>query len=47
MLFSIEEFKNKNRAELFDCGVLNDMSKVTHLNVFVLLFQFALVRLKI
>ena len=39
------------RAELFDCGVSNDMSKVTHIswcaswwhNVFVLLVQFALV----
>ena len=30
MLFSIKEFLNKNRAELFDCGVSNDMSKVTH-----------------
>ena len=29
MLFSIKELK-KNRAELFDCGVSNDMSKVTH-----------------
>ena len=60
MLFSIEEFffffKNRvHRAELFDCGVSNDMSKVTHqlvcivltLNVFVLLVQFALVHLKI
>ena len=52
MLFSIEEFflkKNRvHRAELFDCGVSNDMSKVTHqlvcivltLNVFVLLGSF-------
>ena len=51
-------FSKKNRvhrAELFDCGVSNDISKVTHqlvcivltLNVFVLLVQFALVHLKI
>ena len=41
MLFSIEEFKKKNRAELFDCGlcVLNDMSKVTHLLVCIVLTQ--------
>ena len=40
--------KKINTAELFDCGVSNDMSKVTHplvCNVFVLLVQFALVRL--
>ena len=31
MLFSIQElFFKKSRAELFDCGVANDMSKVTH-----------------
>ena len=58
MLFSIEEFfqkKSVHRAELFDCGVSNDMSKVTHqlvcivltLNALVLLVQFALVHLKI
>ena len=28
-----EEFFNKNRAELFECGVANDMSKVTHVGV--------------
>ena len=54
MLFSIEEFFKKSRAELFDCGVANDMSKVTHMLVcivltpcFCLLVQFALVHLKI
>ena len=58
MLFSDEEVFLKNRvhrAELFDCGVSNDMPKVTHqlvcivltLNVFVLLVQFTLVHLKI
>ena len=31
MLFSVEElFKKVDRAELFDCGVANDMSKITH-----------------
>ena len=31
ILFSIEKFVlRKNRAELFDCGVSNDLSKVTH-----------------
>ena len=40
MLFSIEELKKKkNRSELFDCGVLNDMSKVTHLLVCIVLTQ--------
>ena len=46
-------FSNR-RAELFDCGVSNDMSKVPHLLVcivltpcFVLLVQLALVHLKI
>ena len=54
MLFSIEEFFEKRRAEVFDCGVANDMSKVTHMLVcivltpcFCLLVQFALVHLKI
>ena len=53
MLFFIDFFSKKkkifSRAELFDCGVSNDMSKVTHLlvcivltHVFVLLVQFAL-----
>ena len=46
-------FKKVSRAELFDCGVANDMSKVTHVGVhcvdrivFVLLVQFALLHLK-
>ena len=48
MLFSIEEFfLKKSRAELFDCGVVNDTSKVTHVSVHrvdtILLLQFALV----
>ena len=59
MLFSNEEFFFKkngvHRGELFDCGVSDDMPKVTHqlvcivltLNVFVLLVQFTLVHLKI
>ena len=33
MLFSIEEFFFLNRAELFDCGVSNDLSKVTSVDV--------------
>ena len=38
--FSIEEFLfKKNRAELFDCGVSNDLSKVTHLLVCIVLTQ--------
>ena len=38
MLFSIEEFfLKKNRAELSDCGVSNDMSKVTHMLVCMVL----------
>ena len=32
-------FLKKNRAELFDCGVSNDMSKVTHLLVCIALTQ--------
>ena len=40
MLFSIEEFFFFNRAELFDCGVSNDMSKVTHLLVCIVLTRF-------
>ena len=28
---TVEEFFKKSRAELFDCGVANDMSKVTHM----------------
>ena len=28
-----EEFFKKSRAELFDCGVANDMSKVTYVGV--------------
>ena len=54
MLFSIEVFFKKSRAELFDFGVANDMSKVTHMLVcivltpcFCLLVQIALVHLKI
>ena len=54
MLFSIEELFKKSRVELFDCGVANDMSKVTQMLVcivltpcFCLLVQFALVHLKI
>ena len=42
MLFSIEKKKKrekKNRAELFDCGVSNDMSKVTHQLVYIVLTQ--------
>ena len=40
MLFSIEEvFFFLNRAELFDCGVSNDLSKVTHLLVCIVLTQ--------
>ena len=39
-LFSIEEFFfKKNRAELFDCGVSNDMSKVTLQLVCIVLTQ--------
>ena len=45
MLFSIPElFLEKSRAELFDCGVANDMSKVTHMLVRIMLtpcFRFA------
>ena len=29
--------KKKSRAELFDCGVANDMSKVTHMLVCIVL----------
>ena len=50
MLFSIDKFFKRRRAELFDCGVENDMSKVTHMLVcivltprFCLLVQFALI----
>ena len=43
MLFSGEEFflkKNRgHRAELFDCGVSNDMPKVTHQLVCIVLTQ--------
>ena len=39
MLFSVEEFFLTNRAELFDCGVSNDLSKVTHLLVCIVLTQ--------
>ena len=39
MLFSMEEFFLKNRAELFDCGVSSDMSKVTHQLVCIMLTQ--------
>ena len=43
MLFSIEEFFLKenrgHRAELFDCGVSNDMPKVTHQLVCIVLTQ--------
>ena len=38
-LFSIEEIFFKNRAELFDCGVSNDMSKVTHVLLCIVLTQ--------
>ena len=31
MLLSIEDFGKKSSAELFDCGVANDMSTVTHM----------------
>ena len=31
MLLSTEEFAKKSRAELFDCGVANNMSTVTHM----------------
>ena len=31
-----EEFFKKRRAELFDCGVANDMSKVAHLLVCIM-----------
>ena len=40
MLCFKEEFfekEEKRRAELFDCGVANDMSKVTHMSVFIML----------
>ena len=40
MLFSIEELFKKIRAELFDCGVANDMSKVTHMLVCIVLTPF-------
>ena len=33
MPFSSEEFLKESSAELFDCGVANDMSKVTHMFV--------------
>ena len=37
-------FSTQGRAELFDCGVANDMSKVTHMLVCIMLtpcFRFA------
>ena len=37
MLCFIEDFFFQSRAELFDCGVANDMSKVTHLLVCIVL----------
>ena len=37
MLFFIEGFFFLSRAELFDCGVSNDMSKVTDLLVCIML----------
>ena len=37
MARSFEEFFKKGRAELFDCGVANDMSKVTHMLVCIVL----------
>ena len=37
MLCPIEEFFRKSRAELFGCGVANDMSKVTHMLVRIML----------
>ena len=40
MLIFIGDFfekKYNSRAELFDCGVSNDMSKVTHLLVCIVL----------
>ena len=40
MLFSIEELFEKRRAELFDCGVANDMSKVTNMLVCIVLTPF-------
>ena len=39
MLFSIEQVFKKNWAELFDCGVSNDMSKVKHQLVCIVLTQ--------
>ena len=36
MLFSIDKFFKRRRAELFDCGVENDMSKVTHMLVCII-----------
>ena len=30
----------KSRAELFDCGVVNDTSKVTHMLVYIVLIPF-------
>ena len=40
MLFSIEELFKKIRAELFDCGVANVMSKVTYVLVCIVLTPF-------
>ena len=40
MLCPIEEFFRKSRAELFGCGVANDMSKVTHVLVCITLTSY-------
>lgn len=37
MLCSIEGIFYKCRAELFDCGVVKTMSKVTHMLVYIML----------
>ena len=37
ILCSKEEFFKKSRAELFNCGMANDMSKVTHMLVCIAL----------
>ena len=44
-----KEFFEKSRAEMFDCGVnvANEVSKVTHMFVRIILNQFALVHFKI
>ena len=35
-----EEFFKESRAELFDCGVANDLSKVTHILVCIMLTPY-------